>query len=88
MATGRLSDARREAICAWVTANGIHPKDVPENSAFSTRTDHEGRQFLRFDAVLRDPETGNILADPQGGPPLTEMREVPLVVEPPGAWPE
>lgn len=78
------SEARRLAICEWLTANGINPNIVPLHAGLETATRPDGTRVIRFEAYIRD-EAGRLLAD--GDEPAREDREVPLLVEPPENWP-
>lgn len=76
MATGRLSDARRQAVCNWLTANGINITEVPFDSLVFIRDRPNGRVIahdqFRLDAL---------------GQRYREQVETPLTVEPPECWP-
>lgn len=80
---------QRQAMCAWLEANGINPDDVPEDSdlAITAGTDGDcpdGGWVVRYEVYVRDPDTGHFQArhDEQGRPyPVREPRTTPLRVK-------
>lgn len=74
---------RREAICAWLTANNINIKDVPLDSNIETVQTTKGT-VIRYEAYLRD-ENGRLLAN--GNSAHRVPCETPLIVDKPEAWP-
>lgn len=83
MATGRTSHERREAIAAWLTANGIDVSTVPINS---TIVEDRDKQVIRYTAIVRtpsdDPAVKRVEYDGASGR-VIEWREVPIVVPAP-----
>ncbi|MET7713714.1 hypothetical protein [Streptomyces sp. NPDC005407] len=81
-----LTERRRTALCDWVTANNVRPKDVPQNSDFSITTSDDGQRTIHYTAYVRDEATDNILVDPDDRHRAwREQRSTPCLVEPP-AW--
>jgi hypothetical protein len=73
--------ARRVALCAWLTDNGINPSDVPQDAEVTIDRGPAGR-FLRCEVYDRDPD-GHLQADARGNRVATMVVNVPLKVEPP-----
>jgi hypothetical protein len=78
------ADSRREAICAWLTGNGINPGDVPEDADMTIDKGPTGR-FLRCEVFDRHPD-GYIQVDERGEQAARTVVAVPLKVEPPEWW--
>lgn len=86
------TEARREAIAAWLTANNIDPADVPLHSMI---VEDSEAGTIRYTAYVR--AEGRLQVAPAGGPrviqlddlepPMYEAREAPLVVPAPGRFP-
>lgn len=76
--------ARRVALCAWLTNNGINPSDVPQDADITIDNGPTGR-FLRCEVYDRDPD-GHLQADARGNRVATMVVNVPLKVEPPDWW--
>jgi len=74
--------ARRVALCAWLTDNGINPSDVPQDAEITIDKGPTGR-FLRCEVYDRDSD-GHLQAD--GDRVATMAVNVPLKVEPPEWW--
>ncbi len=72
---------RREAMAAWLTANGVDPHDVPLHADI-TVDDQDGRRVIRYEAFQRDSD-GCIVATDEGTDAAVEERTTPLVAEPP-----
>ncbi|MFD7995460.1 hypothetical protein [Streptomyces mexicanus] len=79
-----LTESRREAVCAWLTANGIDPRDVPQDADITIDQGATGR-FLRCEVFDRGPD-GHIKVDERGKKPAILVINVPLKVEPPDWW--
>lgn len=75
---------RREAACAWLTANGINPNDVPIDADLSIDTGPTGR-FIRCEVFDRAPD-GSFRADLHGEGPARLVINVPLKTAPPDWW--
>lgn len=78
------ADSRREALCAWLTANGINPKHVPADADMTISTGTAGR-FLCcevFDVTADDHRQ----VDERGTGIAVTVVAVPLKVEPPEWW--
>jgi hypothetical protein len=78
------ADSRREALCAWLTANGIDPKAVPMD-ADMTITEGTAGRFLRCEVFDRGRD-GRIKVDERGEDAARLVINVPLKVEPPDWW--
>lgn len=72
---------RRDALCDWLTANGINPADVPVDGDLTLVDTDEGRT-IRVEVELRG-EDGKWVLDERENRPARELRTVPLAVEPP-----
>jgi hypothetical protein len=75
---------RRQALCAWITANGIDPKAVPLDADMTIDKGPTGR-FLRCEVFDRDHD-GRILVDERGEGAARLIINVPLKAEPPDWW--
>lgn len=75
--------SRRHALCDWLTANGIEPNLVLVDGDL-TITDTEQGRAIRVEVCVVD-ENGRRPLDDRGQNIATEIRTVPLTVEPP-AW--
>lgn len=75
---------RRVALCAWLTANGINPRDVPQDADITIDKGPSGR-FLRCEAYDRTPD-GHLQADERGDHVALTVISLPLKVEPPDWW--
>ncbi|MFI2620471.1 hypothetical protein [Streptomyces sp. NPDC018584] len=84
MATGGFTEKRRQALCAWLTANDVDPNRVPLHSNLSIIANGDGSRHIHYTEFIRDEETGNILADADGHPRTRDVR-VPCIADPP-AW--
>lgn len=79
-----LPESRREAVCAWLRANGIDPRDVPHKADVTIDKGPTGR-FLRCEVFDRGTD-GLIKVDERGEKPAILVINVPLQVEPPEWW--
>jgi hypothetical protein len=77
--------ARRDALCAWLTANGIDPNDVPIHGDRVIEPGPDDTRMIRYESYIRD-DNGSITVDESGNGAAIETRRVPLVVEPPAWW--
>ncbi|MER5559672.1 hypothetical protein ABT071_13810 [Streptomyces sp. NPDC002506] len=68
----------QQTIAAWLTANGIDPRDVPLDSELTTDTGPDGTRTIRYTTYVRDTQTGYIVASRYGTPEI-QRREVPLL---------
>jgi hypothetical protein len=75
---------RRVAICAWLTDNGINPRDVPQDAEITISEGTAGR-FLNCEVYVRDKD-GHLQADERGQHVATTFVHVPLKTEPPEWW--
>lgn len=75
---------RRDALCDWLTANGINPADVPIDGDLTIVDTNDGRA-IRVEVELRS-EDGRVLLDEREHQAAREVRTVPLLVEPPDWW--
>lgn len=85
MAVLRPTEEERLAICEWLTANGISPKDVPLHDSNLRIEEQDGQRVIRYTAFVRDELSGNILANPETSSARTSEASAPCKVEPP-AW--
>ncbi|MET8585786.1 hypothetical protein ABZX39_33685 [Streptomyces collinus] len=79
-----IDEDRRQALCAWLTANGIDPKAVPVDADMTIDKGPTGR-FLRCEVFDRDRD-GRIKVDERGEGPARLVINVPLKLEPPDWW--
>lgn len=84
MAERTLPEGRRTALCAWLTANGINPNDVPTDAEMTINKGPTGR-FLRCEVFDRGPD-GRIQLDERRERTALMVVNVPLQVEPPEWW--
>jgi hypothetical protein len=75
---------RREALCAWLTANGINPNDVPQDADMTISEGTAGR-FLCCEVFERTAD-GHFHLDERGEKAAVTVVAVPLKVEPPDWW--
>jgi hypothetical protein len=76
---------RREAYCAWLTANHINPNDVLCDADVYIETGPDGTRHIAYEACHRDAE-GRKQVDERGDGVALERRTTPLLVEPPDWW--
>lgn len=81
MITDGAAYHRREAMAAWLTANGVDPNDVPLHADI-TVDDQNGRRVIRYEAFQRDGN-GNILVADDGTSSAVEERTTPLTAAAP-----
>ncbi|MCX4540475.1 hypothetical protein [Streptomyces sp. NBC_01565] len=89
-----LSNERREAIAAWLTANDIDPADIPLDGRI---IEDQTAGVIRYEVVIRDLPSGGILTErlpggqrvisPPPPHPWRETREAPLLVPAPDRFP-
>ncbi|MFG2359423.1 hypothetical protein [Streptomyces sp. NPDC048521] len=77
-------DDRRQALCAWLTANGIDPNAVPLDADMTIDEGSAGR-FLRCEVFDLDQD-GRKHLDERGENVARRTVAVPLKVEPPEWW--
>jgi len=86
----RLTEGdRREALCAWLQANGINPNDVPIRGDLylepSPAGDPYTGRYIHYEAFHRDSD-GHRHVDERGTKVAVERRSTPLLVDPPDWW--
>lgn len=79
------ADSRREAVCAWLTANGINPNHVPNDADMAIRTIDDESRVIAYEAFVVS-EDGHPQADQSGTGVARVARTVPLLVDPPEWW--
>lgn len=84
MAKHTLPEPRRTELCAWLTANGIEPGDVPADADMTIDKGPTGR-FIRCEVFDRTRD-GKLQVDAHGENVATMVINVPLAVEPPVWW--
>ncbi|MFE0207044.1 hypothetical protein [Streptomyces sp. NPDC058985] len=85
MPSPKQHSERREAYCAWLTANQIDPADVLLNADVYLDTAEDGTRVIVYEACARDSE-GRKQVDERGDGVALERRTVRLLVDPPGWW--
>lgn len=80
----QVTGGRRDAVCAWLNANGINPSDVPVDADMTISEGTAGR-FLCCEVFERSPD-GLITLDECGERVAVTTVAVPLKVEPPTWW--
>lgn len=78
------SSERREALCAWLTANGINPTDVPADADMTISEGTAGR-FLCCEVFDLTPD-GHRQVDERGTGVAVTVVAMPLKVDPPDWW--
>lgn len=78
------ANGRREAVCAWLTANGIDPKNVPTDADIVIQDGPDGR-ILRCE-VFDLNDDGERQVDERGQMAARTFVTVPLKTEPPQWW--
>ncbi|MFJ3043661.1 hypothetical protein [Streptomyces tendae] len=80
---------RREAVCAWLRANGIDPDNVPQDADLYLEPAPEGDpytgRYLHYE-VFHLNSDGRRHVDERGLSAARERRMTPLLVEPPDWW--
>lgn len=79
------NEGRREALCQWLTANGINPSDVPIDADLTITTEPDGTRLIRYEAFVLDAD-GHRIVDERGQDVAIETRTTRLNVEPPDWW--
>jgi hypothetical protein len=79
-----LDRSRSDALCAWLTANGIEPNTVPVDADLTVVSTDDGR-ILRCEVYVHT-EDGRVILNDRGDDKAREIRTVPLVVDPPVWW--
>lgn len=79
-----LDHSRSDALCAWLTANGIEPNTVPVDADITICDTDDGR-VLRCEVFTLGVDGRKVLDDRRDSPAY-ETRAVPLVAEPPEWW--
>ncbi|MEW1638620.1 hypothetical protein AB0469_31750 [Streptomyces sp. NPDC093801] len=68
-----MSDARRQAIAAWLTDQGIDPRTVPVDAVLDFVPTDDGLScLLTYDGYVL--ESGRIRCDPHTGEPIRERQ--------------
>jgi hypothetical protein len=75
---------RREAYLAWLTANGINPRDIPAWGDVTIEDTPEGR-VLHYEVFHLTPD-GHRQMDERREEVAVRTITVPLLVEPPEWW--
>lgn len=75
---------RRVAVCAWLTANGINPNDLPQDADVTIQQGPDGR-VLRCETYDRTPD-GHLQPDERNIGIALKVVTVPLKAEPPEWW--
>jgi hypothetical protein len=75
---------RREAVCAWLTANGINPKHVPADADMII-SEGTGGRFLCCE-VFDLTTDGHRQVDEHGTGVAVTVIAMPMKVEPPSWW--
>jgi hypothetical protein len=83
-APAKPSGDRRQAVCAWLEANGINPSDVPLDADMTISEGTAGR-FLCCEVFELSP-AGHRMVDERGKNAAVTTVAVPLQVEPPTWW--
>lgn len=76
---------RREAYCAWLTANRIAPGDVLLDSDVYLDTTDDGTRVIVYEGCTRDAQ-GRKHVNERGDGVALERRTTPLLVDPPDWW--
>ncbi|WP_371099898.1 hypothetical protein [Streptomyces sp. PU_AKi4] len=76
---------RREALCAWLRANGINPNEVPIHGNLYLEPGSDDTRNIVYEA-FHLTEDGHRHVDERGLNAAIERRAVPLLVEPPDWW--
>lgn len=75
---------RQQAVAEWLEANGIAPRDVPQNADLTIEDSPDGR-VIRCETFDRSAD-GRIQVDETANRAATKFVTVPLKVEPPEWW--
>ncbi|MFJ4682020.1 hypothetical protein [Streptomyces sp. NPDC088789] len=79
-----IAQGRKEALCAWLRANGIDPVRVPQEYDLTVEDTPDGRVIRHHVFATNDDD---VKVEPQDGGPRIHERVVPLLVEPSADWP-
>lgn len=79
-----VDDTRQTALAEWLFANGFDPHDVPIDADL-TITDTDGGRLIRCEVLTRGVD-GALVLDDRSEKPATEIRALPLKLEPPEWW--
>ncbi|CQR59247.1 hypothetical protein [Streptomyces leeuwenhoekii] len=82
---GAPAEARREELCAWLTANNIRPKDVPLDADLYLAPHPDGTVHIHYEAFHLTAD-GHRHLDERGEKAAIERRSTPLLVDPPDWW--
>ena len=77
-------ETRRDAVCAWLRANGINPAHVPRDADINIGVNPAGR-YIELDLFDLAPD-GKKQIDEHGENAAILTARVPLKVEPPVWW--
>jgi hypothetical protein len=75
---------RRQELCAWFTANGIEPHDIPIDGD-CTIVEEDGVRTIRYEAHVRTPDR-HLMLNERGTDMAIEVRTAQLLAEPPDWW--
>jgi hypothetical protein len=75
----------REAVCDWLTANGVDPRNVPVDGELWVDTDGNGIRTLHAEQFETDASGRHVLNERRDEAARRQVA-VPLVVEPPHWW--
>ncbi|MET8571852.1 hypothetical protein [Streptomyces sp. NPDC004783] len=80
---------RREAVCAWLRANGVDPDNVPRDGDLYLESAPDGDpytgRYLHYEAFHLNSD-GLRHLDERGDGPVIERRRTLLLVDPPAWW--
>jgi hypothetical protein len=80
---------RREALCAWLSANGVDPNNVPQDADLylepAPKGDPYTGRYLHYE-VFHLNSDGRRHTDERGQSAARERRTTPLLVDPPDWW--
>jgi len=85
MPSRKQHSERREAYCAWLTANHIDPGDVLLDSDVYLETTGDGTRVIVYEGCAKDAQ-GRKQVDERGTGVALERRTTPLLVDPPDWW--
>ncbi|MGW4270818.1 hypothetical protein ACWEGQ_00270 [Streptomyces seoulensis] len=78
-------EGRREAVCAWLTANDIDPNIVPVDGDLYLTTEPDGTTRIHYEAFYLDSQ-GHKHLNERGDEAAIDRRTSPLLVNPPDWW--
>lgn len=76
-------DAHRQALCDWLTANGLDPNDIPDHLPLRVE-EGEGGMVIRYRAFVRTEEDVQQADSIYSDEVVTVERTHPCTVPPPG----